>query len=193
MVLVLFGGLRSAHAYYDPSSQRWLNRDAIEEKGGINLYGYVGNSPLNWIDPFGWSLQDAEHIGGVGQQSIDEMTERGERSDGWTGSGWFGGGWINNGLTLFTPRKGCKDQSLQTQRDLIRDARQYKYDDYWRFDRMFQRVPYPHVWVEATSSNPNDPKVKIDPWRNSITRQSPVVYPPPYSGGPVNAPVRINR
>jgi RHS repeat-associated protein len=38
---------------YDPSSKRWLSRDPIGEKGGINLCGYVGNDPVNAIDPGG--------------------------------------------------------------------------------------------------------------------------------------------
>ena len=31
----------------------WLNRDPIEEQGGLNLYGYVQNNPVNRIDPLG--------------------------------------------------------------------------------------------------------------------------------------------
>jgi RHS repeat-associated protein len=38
---------------YDPRLGRWLSRDPIAENGGINLYGYVGNDPVNWWDPFG--------------------------------------------------------------------------------------------------------------------------------------------
>jgi RHS repeat-associated protein len=38
---------------YDPNLQRFVNRDPIEELGGINLYAFVYNSPLNWIDPWG--------------------------------------------------------------------------------------------------------------------------------------------
>ena len=38
---------------YVPAWQRWLNRDPIGELGGINLYGYVGNDPINFVDPFG--------------------------------------------------------------------------------------------------------------------------------------------
>jgi len=38
---------------YDPSIGRWLSRDPIGESGSINLYGYVGNDPLNWIDSLG--------------------------------------------------------------------------------------------------------------------------------------------
>jgi hypothetical protein len=32
---------------------RWLNHDIIGEAGGFNLYGFVGNSPINIVDPFG--------------------------------------------------------------------------------------------------------------------------------------------
>jgi RHS repeat-associated protein len=41
------------YRFYDPNIQRWLNRDPIGEKGGINLYVYVRNSPVYGIDPDG--------------------------------------------------------------------------------------------------------------------------------------------
>ncbi|MCD4779629.1 MAG: RHS repeat-associated core domain-containing protein, partial [Candidatus Omnitrophica bacterium] len=40
--------------YYDPETGRWLNRDPIEEEGGgLNLYIFVGNNPINLIDILG--------------------------------------------------------------------------------------------------------------------------------------------
>jgi RHS repeat-associated protein len=38
---------------YDPSLHRWVNRDPIEEQGGINLYAFVANNPLSFVDPDG--------------------------------------------------------------------------------------------------------------------------------------------
>ena len=39
--------------FYDPNLQRWLNRDPLGEAGGINLYQYAGNSPVNFVDAYG--------------------------------------------------------------------------------------------------------------------------------------------
>ncbi len=39
--------------YYWPELGRWINRDPIEEAGGVNLYGYVINTPVNATDSVG--------------------------------------------------------------------------------------------------------------------------------------------
>jgi RHS repeat-associated protein len=41
------------YRYYDPVTGRWPSRDPIGEKGGINLYGFVGNRPSIFIDADG--------------------------------------------------------------------------------------------------------------------------------------------
>ncbi len=41
--------------YYSPSLGRFLNRDPIEEAGGLNLYGFAGNDGINHWDVIGYS------------------------------------------------------------------------------------------------------------------------------------------
>ena len=41
--------------WYDPEIGRFISEDPVGFAGGdINLYSYVGNNPLNFIDPFGF-------------------------------------------------------------------------------------------------------------------------------------------
>ncbi len=42
---------------YEPGMGRWRSRDSIGERGGVNLCGFVGNSPLSKIDPLGFASQ----------------------------------------------------------------------------------------------------------------------------------------
>ena len=41
------------YRYYAPVTGRWPSRDPIEERGGVNLYEFVGNDGLNWLDILG--------------------------------------------------------------------------------------------------------------------------------------------
>jgi len=41
------------YRYYDPVTGRWPSRDPIEEEGGLNLYGFVGNDGVNDVDVLG--------------------------------------------------------------------------------------------------------------------------------------------
>ena len=45
--------------------RKWLNQDPIGIRGGLNLYGFVGNSPVNNIDPLGLSTYFDENYGDV--------------------------------------------------------------------------------------------------------------------------------
>jgi len=42
---------------YNANLARWMNRDPIEESNGANLYEYVDNDPLDYLDQFGLAKQ----------------------------------------------------------------------------------------------------------------------------------------
>jgi uncharacterized protein RhaS with RHS repeats len=44
--------------YYDPASGRFLQRDPIGIRGGLNVYEYVDSNPLTSIDPSGCGLKE---------------------------------------------------------------------------------------------------------------------------------------
>jgi RHS repeat-associated protein len=43
---------------FHPLLGRWINRDPIQEQGGLNLYAYVGNNTVNATDPWGLDCDD---------------------------------------------------------------------------------------------------------------------------------------
>ena len=50
------GVIYYGYRYYDPVTGRWPNRDPIEERGGANLYGFVGNDGVNSWDYLGMAV-----------------------------------------------------------------------------------------------------------------------------------------
>jgi RHS repeat-associated protein len=51
------------YRFYDPLTGRWPSRDPIEEKGGVNLYGFVGNDGVDKWDYLGLSDWDYDGQG----------------------------------------------------------------------------------------------------------------------------------
>jgi RHS repeat-associated protein len=51
--------------YYDPTTGRYVTPDPIGLAGGINLWPYVGNNPLNYLDPLGLKYAEQYAVYGV--------------------------------------------------------------------------------------------------------------------------------
>lgn len=62
------------YRYYSASTGRWLNRDPIGEEGGVNLYGFVGNDPVNKWDLWGLKIFDLS-VDHCGCETLDEALE----------------------------------------------------------------------------------------------------------------------
>ena len=65
--------------YYDPEIGRYLTRDPIGYGDGLNVYLYVGNNPINGIDPTGLAelLVHAVHTGVATPDLSDPATKAG--------------------------------------------------------------------------------------------------------------------
>ena len=52
------------YRHYDPTTGRWSNRDPIQEQGGLNLYGFIVNDPVNYVDFLGFDTLcfDGSHV-----------------------------------------------------------------------------------------------------------------------------------
>ena len=56
---ICFGGqgdtgfTQFVHRWYDSSLGKWISRDPIGVEGGVNVYNYTENNPVNNIDPIG--------------------------------------------------------------------------------------------------------------------------------------------
>jgi RHS repeat-associated protein len=70
---------------------RWLNRDPIGERGGINLYRFNRNNPLRWVDPHGLdpafdgALDDLDSTGDAGYGESGAAITQTLVDSAWTG------------------------------------------------------------------------------------------------------------
>jgi uncharacterized protein RhaS with RHS repeats len=69
--ILLAIAIQTASGVMDPTVGRWLSRDPVGEDGGINLYGYVSNNPINLWDPWGLDQLEFYTPGSDGQLTAD--------------------------------------------------------------------------------------------------------------------------
>lgn len=157
--------LRYRARYYDPQTGRFLSEDPIGiTAGDTNRYNYVKNNPLKYVDSLGLSPEDVSRLKNVFDQSVQNMNQQGLRRPG---SGTLNG-MINNVQSTFGGQKlGCGAQADQTLNDIVTDVMNNgQFQDNWQF-QIVNPNPF-HQNIEATSSNPADPVLTIDPWKNSF-------------------------
>jgi RHS repeat-associated protein len=74
------------YRHYDPVTGRWPSRDPIEEKGGVNLYGFLGNNSIVAYDYLGHEMGDWPDIpsdGTLWQCVPDEVKGKACRAACW--------------------------------------------------------------------------------------------------------------
>jgi RHS repeat-associated protein len=70
------------YRFYDPNLQRWMNRDPIGERGGVNLYEFVRENPIGLIDTLGLADSPVHSDGALPNPVIPPNWPRGQRPDG---------------------------------------------------------------------------------------------------------------
>lgn len=85
------------HRWYDPSTGRFISRDPLGIKGGLNLYKYAQNNPINCNDISGLLWVYNQITGEIGQVN--------DQSGVYTsyGTGYSGGGGGNNPSSVNNP------------------------------------------------------------------------------------------
>ncbi len=77
------GLLYHRNRYYDPQLGRFISEDPIRLAGGINLYAYAGNNPVNFTDPFGLCVGNNVAVeGGSEVCMLEEIVVRSRPDDG---------------------------------------------------------------------------------------------------------------
>ncbi len=110
-------------------------------------------NPLKYVDSLGLSEADVGRIETIFHQVVEGMKKNKARLRTPV---------LNNIYSSFgSDQLGCGDQESVVRDQLEKQT----YDDTWTFT---QKSSLFHRWGEARSSNPKDPVIIYDPWRDRI-------------------------
>jgi RHS repeat-associated protein len=100
------------YRFYQPDLQRWVSRDPIYEEGGVNLYRFVENSPLDLLDSLGletpatwWEDLNDKSVPDTGRDLWNNFwgKQAPAQYDGFAGCPWGGSGYtggFGGGISL---------------------------------------------------------------------------------------------
>jgi RHS repeat-associated protein len=97
--------------YYDYYIGRFLQTDPVGYDDGLNLYIYVGNNPLEWVDP--WGLKAGDRYISQDSAATAAMMEIYERSvtENVEYAGFVYKNWFFGTYSYTVARRGTKDSS----------------------------------------------------------------------------------
>ncbi|MDD4406128.1 MAG: RHS repeat-associated core domain-containing protein [Parabacteroides sp.] len=142
------------YRYYSPALGRWLSRDPIEEQGGLNLYAFVNNDPVNKVDIGGLASvpKMRQHLrwnflGGITEPEVDQ-TE------------WFNMSypmWIENAKSVFSDRTKYRIENTNIcgKKNVLEDPFQLDVIPFYSGEGgMFNKRPYPGQTETLFGDNP---------------------------------------
>ena len=145
--LVLVVGLLTAaraHAFYNPQTGHWLNRDPIDERGGLNLYAFLHNNGLNYYDLLGDDINIISGGKTIGSIQIDNYSPYYENGRKWAGAILNATPNINDCETTcktykwrqhYTETYYTKDKSYNTKENVLDNSGRSK--DWYHDDGVF--------------------------------------------------------
>jgi RHS repeat-associated protein len=113
------------YRYYKPSTGSWPNKDPLGDQGGLNLYNFVANNPINDYDVLGEWNQDVHQLlttlwsveAGIAPRYAIELSDADEGVDS-----------ISGGKSFLPPPLGEQGRHLKDTIGGI-DSRDYYYHD----------------------------------------------------------------
>jgi RHS repeat-associated protein len=164
---------------YEAETGRWTAKDPAGFNGGLNLYGYAFNDPVNFIDRNGKAPEDVQAIYDSYRRTVDEMTRNGERLAFYPFNNMFS--YERDDENKFWPKPVagtlsqifndgqstliCGQQWERVKNELEKlNLNDWDFSSAWGFG---------HEFGSGKSKNPNDPKLTIDPWRDLFRVEYP--------------------